>query len=288
MFEAGAPQSSRWITVMAYAAQCGLADARCTWLPRFSNPRQRHDGDRLGIPFGEGSDVTGPADAAAVLNATGPAVAAWRDRPANAPNRPPVAVGRLTDRTLGAVGSVLELDMSQAFVDYDGDALRYSVSSSARGIVAVRSAGNVVNLTAVGIGRATIDVTATDPGGLSVAGAFSATVTATGVVRFTDGTIRPGVTPVRAVHFTELRARIDALRNQAALRPFRWTDPVIRAGTTRVRLAHLVELREALADAYAAAGRQAPQWTDPAPVAGSTPIRATHVTELRGAVTALE
>ena len=289
MFEAGAPQSSRWITVMAYAAQCGLADARCSWLPRFSNPRQRHDGDPLGIPFGEGSDdLTGPADAAAVLNATGPAVAAWRDRPADASNRSPVAVGRLTDRTLGAVGSVLEVDMSLAFVDYDGDALAYRVSSSAPGIVAVRSAGNVVNLTAVGIGGATIDVTATDTGGLSVAGAFSATVTPAGVVRFTDGAIRPGVTPVRAVHFTELRARIDALRSQAALRPFRWTDPVLRAGTTRVRLAHLVELREALAEAYAAAGRPAPQWTDPAPVAGSTPIRATHVTELRRAVTALE
>ena len=288
MFEAGAPRSSRWVTVMAYATQCGLADARCSWLPRFSNPRQRQDGDRLGIPFGEGSGVTGPADAAAVLNATGPAVAAWRDRAADAPNRPPVTVGRLPDRILGAVGSVLEMDLSQAFVDYDGDALAYSVSSSARGIVAVRSAGNVANLTAVGAGSATIDVTATDPGGLRVAGAFLATVTATGVVRFTDGTIRPGVTPVRTVHFTELRARIDALRNQAALRPFRWTDPVLRAGRTRVRLAHLAELREALAEAYAAAGRPAPRWTDPAPVAGSTPIRATHVTELRRAVTALE
>ena len=52
---------------------------------------------------------------------------------------------------------------------------------------------------------------------------------------FTDDPIVAGVTPVRAVHFTELRAHIDALREEAGLGRFRWTDPVLRAGVTPVR-----------------------------------------------------
>ena len=80
-FDEGDPLSSRWRTIMAYPDQCAAAGFGCTWLLRFSNPRQSYNGDPLGIPFGEGSGVTGPADAAAVLNATGPAVALWRDRP---------------------------------------------------------------------------------------------------------------------------------------------------------------------------------------------------------------
>ena len=105
---------------------------------------------------------------------------------------------------------------------------------------------------------------------------------------FTDDPIVPGVTPVRAVHFTELRLRIDVLRREVGLAPFNWTDPTLRAGVTPVRRVHLLELRAALAEAYGAAGRPAPRWTDASPAAGTTPIRAVHVTELRAAVLALE
>ena len=100
--------------------------------------------------------------------------------------------------------------------------------------------------------------------------------------------IVPGLTPVRAVHFTELRTRIDAVRGTAGLGRFPWTDPILTARVTPVRLVHLLELREALAAVYAATGRAAPRWTDAAPVAGTTPIRAAHLLELRAAVTALE
>ena len=178
MFEPGAPPSSRWRTIMSYETQCGLAGARarCSTLPRFSNPRQRYGGDRLGIPAGEGSGVAGPADAAQVLNATGSAVAAWRDRPSDSANRPPVVVGTLPDRELGPVGSVLEVQVSERFVDPDGDTLIYSASSALPQIVRAESAGAGVVLTAVSEGAATIRVTATDAGGLSVTAAFSATV----------------------------------------------------------------------------------------------------------------
>ena len=284
MFEAGAPPSSRWTTI-AYPVQCGLADADCAWLPRFSNPRQRYDGDPLGIAFGGGeSGVTGPADAAAVLATTAAAVAAWRGRSPGF-NRPPVAVGTLYDQWLTPHGT-RDVEASRAFVDPDGDALSYAVSSSAPQVVTVSAAGARMTLTGVSVGTATIRVTATDPGGLSATHSFTPTVST--AAPFTAHPLRPGVTPVRAIHFTELRERIDVLREAAGLGRFPWTDPVLRAGATRVRLVHLLELRSALAAAYAAAGRSVPPWTDPAPVAGTTPIRAVHLLELRAAVVELE
>ena len=151
-------------------------------------------------------------------------------------------------------------------------------------MVTVQTAGARVTLTAVSAGTATVEVTATDPDGLSATQSFRVRVTAP----FSDDPIVPGVTPVRAVHFTELRARIDVLRREAGLASFRWTDPELRPEVTRVRRVHLLELRAALAAAYAAAGRAAPRWTDASPAAGSTPIRAAHVMELRAAVLALE
>ena len=200
-------------------------------------------------------------------------------------NLPPAVVGALPDRTL-QLGTTLDLDLSAVFADPDQDPLTFAASSSAPEVVTVLATGARVTLTAAALGTATIRVTATEPGGRSVARSFRVTVTRS--APFTDDPLRPGVTPVRAVHFTELRTRIDALRRPAGLGAFAWTDPVLTPGETPVRLAHLLELREALAEVYAAAGRSAPGWTDTMPVAGTTPIRAEHVTELRAAVMALE
>ena len=201
-------------------------------------------------------------------------------------NRAPTAVGALPNRDM-VPGGTLGLDVAQAFVDPDGDQMTYMVSSSAPQVVAAHASGTRVTLTAVSEGAATIRVTATDPGGLVATQAFTVTVSRMVRGSFTDP-IQPGVTPVKAVHFTELRTRIDALRSAAGLPRFSWTDPVLLAGVTRVRRVHLLELRSALAEAYRAAGRAAPRWTDAAPAPGSIPIRALHVTELRAAVLALE
>ena len=82
-FEEGAPASSRWSTIMANPNRCQDASIMCEWLLRFSNPRQSHEGDPLGVANGTGgSGLTGPADAATVLNHTGLAVALWGDLPA--------------------------------------------------------------------------------------------------------------------------------------------------------------------------------------------------------------
>ena len=199
-------------------------------------------------------------------------------------NQAPEAVGTLPDVELPDVDATREVDVSGAFTDPDDDALTYTATSSAPQVVTVLAVGSRVTLTGVGEGAAAIQVTATDPDGLSATQSFRVRVTAP----FTDDPIVPGETPVRAVHFTELRARIDVLRSEAGLARFRWTDPELRAGVTWVRRVHLIELRTALDEAYRAAGRAAPRWTDPAPVAGTTPIRAVHLTELRAAVLALE
>ena len=207
---------------------------------------------------------------------------AWYRRYAN---RPPATVGTLADRRLPTVGRVLDVDVSRAFTDPDGDALTYAALSSAPQVAMARAAGARVRLTAVSRGVATIRVTATDPGGLSATQPFAVTV---GAPLFTDDPLQPGVTPVKAIHFTELRTRVDALRGEAGLERFAWTDVVLTPGATPVRLVHLLELREALGAAYAAVERTEPAWTDFAPVAGTTLIRAVHVMELRAAVRELE
>ena len=171
-----AARSRRWVTIMSYGTQCSDTYTSCSRLLRFSNPRQRYNSDPLGVPFGTGgSGVTGPADAAGVFHATGPAVALWRDHVPRQ-NRPPVAAGTLPDRRL-ALGGMVDLDVSSAFVDPDlGDVLTYTVSSSAPQVVTARTAGAQVTLTGVSEGTAAIRVTATDRGGLSAAQSFTVTV----------------------------------------------------------------------------------------------------------------
>jgi hypothetical protein len=203
-----------------------------------------------------------------------------------AANRPPEAVGVLGPLTIGLDDAAVTVEVSGAFRDPDGDALTYEATSSAPAVAAVTATGSVVTVTAVAEGTTTVTVTATDVRGSNTAATQSFTVM---VPRpFTDPVITPGVTPVRAVHFTELRTRIDEVRASVGLGPYAWTDPVLTAGSTPVRLVHLLEMRWALAPVSAAKGRRPPFWTDAAPAAGSTPIRAVHLMELRAAVLALE
>ena len=144
--------------------------------------------------------------------------------------------------------------------------------------------GGVVGLTPDQYDRYRNTWTATDgPSGLTD-GDFRMSPLAT----FKNHRIRPGTTMVRAIHFTELRTRIDTLRSDAGLGRFGWTDPVVTAGVTPVRLVHLQELRAALDAVYDVRGRLQPGYTDATVTAGATVIRAVHLTELRAAVAALE
>jgi uncharacterized delta-60 repeat protein len=104
---------------------------------------------------------------------------------------------------------------------------------------------------------------------------------------FTDDPLVPGVTPVRAVHITELRARIAALRAFYHLPTSTWLDGVVSPGTTAVRGAHILQLRQALAAVYTARGLAPPVYTDP-DLPFLTPVKAIHIQQLRSAIRAVE
>lgn len=108
---------------------------------------------------------------------------------------------------------------------------------------------------------------------------------------FTDDPLISGITPVRAIHITELRARIDALRVRFGLQPFNWTTPDL-VGVI-VNSQHVQQLREALLAAYTAAIASGlnvtpPAFVDDPLVPQQTVIRAIHIEQLRAAVLVLE
>jgi hypothetical protein len=104
---------------------------------------------------------------------------------------------------------------------------------------------------------------------------------------FIDDPVVAGVT-VRAVHVTELRSRVNAVRSATGLAAFTFTDATLAAGITPVRAVHLGELRTAISQAYVAVGRMPPAFTDPGIQPRMTLVRAVHISELRAAVIALE
>lgn len=91
------------------------------------------------------------------------------------PNRAPRAVGTIDALTV-EVGDEGTVDVSSAFMDPDGEALSYSVSSSNPGIATASVSGSAVTVSAVAKGTATVTVTATDPGGASATQSFEVTV----------------------------------------------------------------------------------------------------------------
>ena len=103
---------------------------------------------------------------------------------------------------------------------------------------------------------------------------------------FTDDPVVPGVTTVKAIHFQEMRDRIDALRVARSLGAFNWTDPVLSATTSVVAAVHMQELREALDDVYEFDALPLPTYTN-AIAPGST-IRALDITQLRAGIVARE
>ena len=289
-FLPGAPPAAAWITIMAYWGQCDDAGLRCAFPLRFSNPRLTYLGDPLGVPGdGPSSAVDGPADAIRVLNTMRHTMASFRDR--DFTNRSPLAVGNPENRTLHVSSDPIVVRVAHLFRDPDGDALTYRARSDAPSIVTARAAGALLTLTPVAAGMATILVTATDAGGSNTSATLLFTVTVQAGTPFTDHEIRPGSTPIRALHFRELRDRIDAVRERERVPRFRWTDPVLAPGRSAVGSVHLRELRRALDEAYEARGWARSAWlryTDATVTPGVTVIRAVHVMELRAAVLALE
>ena len=79
-FEAGAPASARWYTIMAYPNQCSdQGDLSCEQLPLFSDPDVTRSGDPLGAS-GErdAGGLSGPSDAVRALNNARHSMASFR------------------------------------------------------------------------------------------------------------------------------------------------------------------------------------------------------------------
>ena len=232
-------------------------------------------------------------------------------------NRPPQAVGTLEDRILAVGDGALVMDVARAFRDPDGDPLTYAVISSAASVATVHAWGSTTTVTPMAAGLATITVTATDTADSSVLQRFTTCVTPNnmpataygrylktwhalngesregacigiGTPTFIDHPIRPGMTPIKAVHFHELRERIAALRMREGLSAVGWTDQMLVAGVTPIKRAHLKELQVALGAVYDSVGRIRPTYTDAVVEASVTAIKATHIMELRNAVLVLE
>lgn len=105
--------------------------------------------------------------------------------------------------------------------------------------------------------------------------AFSSIDPATTIV-FTDSPLTAG-TRIRAVHFTELRTAVNAMRASAGLAAQTFTDPVL-SSAVGIKAVHKMELRTALDAARAQLGLPALVYT------GGTTIKAAHVTEVRNGV----
>jgi hypothetical protein len=103
---------------------------------------------------------------------------------------------------------------------------------------------------------------------------------------FTDDDPLLAGTTIKAVHVTELRSRIDAVRRRAGLPDLNW--PAISIGTTTATAQHLQQMRDAVNDVFVVRGRTPTPYTDPILSPGMTPVRASHILELRSNVKALE
>ena len=95
-------------------------------------------------------------------------------------NEAPVAETVIQDRTLVESDGVDQFDVSAYFSDPDGDAMIYTVSSSDSDVVRVGLTGATLALTPIGIGTATVEVTAADPDGLSIDQSFAVDVVVAG------------------------------------------------------------------------------------------------------------
>jgi subtilase family protein/List-Bact-rpt repeat protein/fibronectin type III domain protein/fervidolysin-like protein/HYDIN/CFA65/VesB family protein len=113
-------------------------------------------------------------------------------------------------------------------------------------------------------------------------------MTATFSMIFTDPTVSPRRTIIRAVHVTDLRSAVDTLRSLSGLPAYRWTDATLSVGSTVVRAVHVSELRAALNEAYQRLGLPSPTYTEPALAARETVPKAAHLSEVRSAVRGIE
>ena len=110
------------------------------------------------------------------------------------------------------------------------------------------------------------------------------TFTVTQRAAFTDDPLTAESTSIKAVHFTELRTRINALRVGCELLNYSFTG-TLTAGSTTVQAVHVNELRTALNEAFDACGLAEPFIGT---ISAGTVITAAQITAIRTQVVTLE
>ena len=99
---------------------------------------------------------------------------------------------------------------------------------------------------------------------------------------FSNDPLSAGVT-AQAVHITQLRTAVNAMRTAAALGQQMFADSPLTAGTP-IRAQHITELRAALDQARSVLGLPQIVYTDATLTAGATTLKAAHITDLRNGV----
>jgi hypothetical protein len=100
---------------------------------------------------------------------------------------------------------------------------------------------------------------------------------------FTDDPLTATVTRVKAIHFTELRLAVNALRATAGLTAASFTDPALSDATT-IKATHCQQLRVALSEARSSLGLSTVTFTDPFLAPPLFKVRAVHLAEIRNGV----
>ena len=128
------------------------------------------------VPVGAGStNITVTATDLDGLSAT-QTIAVTVEEPEEQENRPPEPVGEIAPQRLVEGGPPVEVDVSGAFRDPDGDELKYAAESSDDQVATASVAGTKVTVVPVNAGSANITVTAADPEGLSATQTIAVTV----------------------------------------------------------------------------------------------------------------
>ena len=104
-------------------------------------------------------------------------------------------------------------------------------------------------------------------------------------ISFTDDSLQAGSTPVKAVHFTQLREAVNAVRATTAnLSPVTWTENISAwtpTTSTIVKADHILELRARLDEALSSLSMPACAYTN---VSALGFIEKAHIEEIRKCV----
>ena len=95
-------------------------------------------------------------------------------------NNPPTVSVAIDDVTITTGEALSDIDVSSTFADEDGDALTYTVTSSDEAVATASINGSTLSLTEVGVGNATITVTASDGNGGTISDEFTVSINALG------------------------------------------------------------------------------------------------------------